>query len=40
MVEAAIEQEDPAMIAQGYETGLNANAVEELTALVAEPQVS
>lgn len=39
-VEAAIKREDPAMIAQGYQTGLNANAVEELTALVSEPQVS
>lgn len=39
-VEAAIEQEDPALIAQGYQTGLNANAVEELTALVSEPQIT
>jgi len=39
-VEAAIEKEDPTLITEGYGTGLNANACEELTALVSEPQVS
>lgn len=39
-VEAAIAIEDPTPITQGYGTGLNANAVEELTALVSDPQVS
>lgn len=37
LIEGAIAQQDPAEIVRGYEAGLNANACEELAALVEVP---
>lgn len=39
IIEAAIEHEDHTEIVRGYESGLNANACEELLGLVETPQV-
>ncbi|WP_336492056.1 hypothetical protein [Methylobacterium nigriterrae] len=38
-VEAAIDQEDPSKIVEGFKTGLNANACDELADLVEAPNV-
>lgn len=40
IIETAIEKEDPSQIVNGYESGLNANACEDLSALMESPHLS
>lgn len=39
LIETAIEHNDPNKIVEGYETGLNANACEDLASLIEVPQI-